>query len=41
MKLFFDLDDMLNRIEKAISGYPKAAMFELYEQGYTLLCLSS
>lgn len=37
MKLTFNLDDMLNRIEKAISGYPKAAMFELYQRSYTTL----
>ncbi len=28
---------MLWRIEKAVQPYPKAAMFELYEQGYTTL----
>jgi endonuclease III len=37
MKLAFNLDIMLTRIEKAIISYPKAAMFELYEQGYTSL----
>jgi endonuclease-3 len=31
----FDLKTMLARIEKAIAPYPKAAMFELYERGYT------
>lgn len=30
-----DLDLALERIEGAISGYPKAALFELYEDGYT------
>lgn len=33
----FDLPDMLRRIEKAVKPYPKAAMFELYERGYTTL----
>lgn len=28
---------MLRQIEKATRGYPKAAMFELYERGYTSL----
>lgn len=28
---------MLSRIEKAVAGYPKAAMFELYERGYITL----
>ena len=31
----FDLPDMLRQIEKAIKPYPKAAMFELYQRGYT------
>ncbi|GAA4342313.1 hypothetical protein [Flaviaesturariibacter amylovorans] len=31
----FDLKVMLQRIEKAIAPYPKAAMFALYERGYT------
>ncbi len=26
---------MLQRIEKAVASYPKAAMFQLYEEGYT------
>lgn len=30
-----DLDLALERIEGAISDYPKAALFELYEDGYT------
>jgi endonuclease-3 len=33
----FDLPRMLRRIEKAIAPFPKAAMFELYERGYTSL----
>lgn len=37
MKKPFDIADMLNRIEKAVQPYPKAAMFELYERGYTSL----
>lgn len=37
MKKQFDLGTVLNRIEKAIAAYPKAAMFELYERGYNTL----
>jgi endonuclease-3 len=37
MKLPFDLEIVLSRIEQAIAGYPKAAMFELYERGYNTL----
>jgi endonuclease-3 len=37
MKVPYNLNVMLKRIEKAVSGYPKAAMFELYEKGYTTL----
>ncbi|MVN20293.1 endonuclease III domain-containing protein [Mucilaginibacter arboris] len=37
MKLPFDLETVLSRIEKAIAAYPKAAMFDLYERGYTTL----
>lgn len=37
MKLPFDLETVLTRIEKAIAKYPKAAMFELYERGFTSL----
>jgi endonuclease-3 len=37
MKLPFDLDTMLSRIAKVTVGYPKAAMFELYERGYISL----
>ena len=33
----YDLPEMLRRIEKAIKPYPKAAMFELKERGYTTL----
>lgn len=33
----YDLQEMLRRIEKAIKPYPKAAMFELKERGYTSL----
>lgn len=33
----FNLNVVLKRIEKAIGPYPKAAMFELYERGYTSL----
>ena len=35
MKKPFDLNTMLNRIEKAVAQYPKAAMFQLYEEGFT------
>ncbi|RYZ23714.1 MAG: endonuclease III [Chitinophagaceae bacterium] len=31
----FDLKTMLARIEKAIAPFPKAAMFELHDRGYT------
>src|SRR5215213_2069500 len=37
MKLPFNLIVVLKRIEKAVATYPKAAMFELYERGYTSL----
>ena len=37
MKLSFNLDIVLTRIEQAIAKYPKAAMFELYERGFTSL----
>jgi len=37
MKLPFNLTVVLKRIEKAVASYPKAAMFELYERGYTSL----
>jgi endonuclease III len=35
MKKPFNLSIVLKRIEKAVKPYPKAAMFELYERGYT------
>ncbi|MBA4849576.1 endonuclease III [Emticicia sp. BO119] len=37
MKPGFNLDLMLARIEEAIRPFPKAAMFELVERGYTSL----
>ncbi|WP_299285575.1 endonuclease III [uncultured Mucilaginibacter sp.] len=37
MKLLFNLETVLTRIEQAIAKYPKAAMFELYERGFTSL----
>ena len=37
MKKPFDIPDMLKRIEKEIKAYPRAAMFELFEKGYTSL----
>ncbi|HUQ97493.1 MAG TPA: endonuclease III [Chitinophagaceae bacterium] len=37
MKRPFDLETVLKNIEKAVSRYPKAAMFELYERGYNTL----
>ena len=37
MKPNFELDKVLHRIEEAIRPYPKAAMFELSERGYTTL----
>src|SRR4051812_34880525 len=33
----YPLEKMLQRIEAAVKEYPKAAMFELYGQGYTSL----
>ncbi len=30
----FDIDDMMARIEEAVRPYPKAALFELAEEGY-------
>lgn len=33
----FDITKALNRIEEAVAPYPKAALFELYERGYTSL----
>ena len=37
MKKPFDLTEVLQRIEKAVAPYPKAAMFHLYEKGFTTL----
>src|SRR6476660_9287082 len=37
MKHPFELTPVLKKIEAAIAQYPKAAMFELYERGYTSL----
>ena len=37
MKKPFDITEMLKRIEKAVASYPKAAMFQLYEEGFTTL----
>ncbi len=37
MKSTFNLTQVLARIEEAIRPYPKAAMFDLYERGYTSL----
>ncbi len=37
MKRPFNLAIVLKRVEKATAAYPKAAMFELYERGYTSL----
>lgn len=33
----FDIKVALNKIEQAVKPYPKAALFELYERGYTSL----
>jgi endonuclease-3 len=35
MKMSFNLPNMLQHIEKTIQSFPKAAMFELYERGYS------
>jgi endonuclease-3 len=37
MKLPYNVPDMFRRIEKAVAPFPKAAMFELYDKGYTSL----
>jgi len=37
MKRPFELTPVLKKIEAAIAQFPKAAMFELYERGYTSL----
>jgi endonuclease-3 len=34
-KLPHDIDRMMERIQEAVKPYPKAALFELYEDGYT------
>ena len=31
----FDLKVVLKKIEKAVASFPKAAMFEIFEEGYT------
>lgn len=36
-KLPFEIDVVLDRVREAVSTLPKAAMFELYEDGYTSL----
>jgi endonuclease-3 len=36
-KLPFEIDEMMARIRAAVQPYPKAAMFELAEDGYTTL----
>ncbi|HLT19295.1 MAG TPA: hypothetical protein VKZ96_07570, partial [Thermomicrobiales bacterium] len=30
----FDIDEAMRRVEEAVADYPKAAMFELAEDGY-------
>ncbi len=35
MKKPYDISAMLQRIEKAVAQYPKAAMFQLYEEGFS------
>ncbi|HEU4469883.1 MAG TPA: endonuclease III [Flavisolibacter sp.] len=37
MKRPFDIPVMLKRIEKATAAYPKAAMFDLFDRGYSSL----
>jgi endonuclease-3 len=37
LKLPFNIPDMLQRIGVAVAPYPKAALFELYERGFTSL----
>ena len=37
VKKAFNLTVVLKRIEKAVRPFPKAAMFEMYERGYTSL----
>ncbi len=33
----FDIEQMLAKIETSVQPFPKAAMFQLYEEGYTSL----
>ena len=35
VKRAFDIDDVMQRLEQAVEPYPKAALFELAERGYT------
>ncbi len=35
MKMPFDIDEMLRRIDSSVQSYPKAAMFELADKGFT------
>jgi endonuclease III len=37
MKRPFNLSVVLKKIEKATAQFPKAAMFELYDRGYSTL----
>src|SRR3712207_5077042 len=37
MKRPFELHEVLKKVEKAVASYPKAAMFDLFERGYTSL----
>lgn len=37
LKQPFDIQPALERVNEAIKGFPKAAMFELYERGHTSL----
>ena len=37
MKRPFELSPVLEKIETAVSGFPKAAMFDLFERGYASL----
>src|ERR1700756_4150315 len=33
-KLPFDIDVVMNRVREAVAGYPKAALFQLADEGY-------
>lgn len=33
----FDIDEAVRRLRKAVAPWPKAALFDLYDQGYTTL----